>query len=182
MASEAKKASQKAAFSRLFNPRAAATDAGAPAAAAAAGPGSSASGGGGAYGGSAPADGGAVGLQGGGGGLGASRPHPANGPSVASFWFAMSSLTGRLHAFGSCTDPQAVGASAPTAAIIDGDAEQLPPELAQPSTLGAAQVSLAISRSTFHRSSNQTSHQTSRPLIRPLINQTPHQSDLSSDV
>lgn len=56
-------------------------------------------------------------------------------------WFALSALTGRLHAFGDSSAPIAEGlrASAPLLTVLEDEPDQLPDVLAAPATRAAAQ-------------------------------------------
>ena len=60
-------------------------------------------------------------------------------PKRASTWFAMSALTGRLHAFGSGSAPVAQRANAQPWAIREEDVRALPPAFHDPAVLRAAQ-------------------------------------------
>jgi superfamily II DNA or RNA helicase len=78
-------------------------------------------------------------LKSGAGGRGADDAADAE---VAEAWFAMSALTGRLHAFGDGPSPlpAGLGANAPAHALVDAEEEALPPALREPRVLRAAQI------------------------------------------
>ena len=85
----------------------------------------------------------------------------------AEAWFAISSLTGRLHAFGDGPAPLegGLGANAVVHAIVDADEENLPAALREPTMLRMAQIWLA---QWDRLSSGQKAALVDKPLQNPM--------------
>ena len=92
---------------------------------------------------------------------------PSAEEADARGWFAVSSLTGRLHAFGLGATPTHCAANALPSALQDEDTSQLPAELAEPRMLRAAQRWL-FEWDTLTPAAKAALHDT--PVRPPLIN------------
>lgn len=85
-------------------------------------------------------------------------------------WFAVSALTGRMHAFGDGEAPveEGLGANAPLLSVVEDEAELLPARLASPAMLAAAR---AWAREWLALTPAQRALLHNRPLRTPLLRQ-----------